>query len=358
MSDALWPGAQLLLFPSGTAALGNALRLAFAAMGASSPRTVLLPAYGCPNLAAAALWAGAVPEYYDISRETLGPAPGVLERLRAANNTAMVHVDAFGAPTVGIEAAGLEDRLVHDLAQSFAPYQPNWRPNLPLSVLSYGRAKPVSLTFGGALLIERPSEALSREIASVSATWDMPGWKWGLRTALYSLSLHPMVFGALARIPALGIGQTSFSPLTEARRLPQRWAGVMAAAVGEVRGSFDVFVRQTAAMLKLALDSGARVPASALQALGRLPLWRIPVLCPTPDDATALAKEGLHLGVSRLYARALPQIMEVAPPDVAARWPNAAWIAERLVTLPAHGRLSKACEDELRHLLTTRLRLR
>jgi hypothetical protein len=356
----LWPDVEATLFESGTAALAQALQLAFATIGASAPRTVLLPAYGCPNLVAAALWANAVPEYYDICPQTLGPAPGVLEALSAATNTVMVHVDAFGAdtlPTAAIHASGPGSRLVHDLAQSYAPYAPLWRPRLPLNVLSYGRAKPLSLTLGGALLVERASDAPRESVGPVEAM-QVSAWTWALRTAVYSLSLHPVVFGALARIPALRIGQTYFTPLTEVRQLPPEWTGVLAAGLHDLRGAFEALVQDTAAMVRLVGEAGVTVPESALQAQGHLPLWRVPILCPAPEQAAAIARDGAHLGISRLYARALPQIMG-APPEVAtARWPNAVSIAGRLVTVPTHGRLGKTAEVELRHLLATHFRLR
>jgi hypothetical protein len=348
------------LFDSGTAALGQALRLAFAAAGTpAESRVVLLPAYACPNLAAAALWAGAVPRYYDLARDTLGPAPGVLDDFESAPNVVMVHVDAFGADTFPQSvtlSAGARGRLVHDLAQSFAPYSPDWRPRFPFTVLSSGRAKPASLTLGGVLLSGGDAAEIGPAQIEDAPSSDMSAWQWSVRAAIYSLSLHPLVFGALARIPALGIGQTRFSPLTEAARLPERWLGIFAAAAAAVRDSFADFTRQTAAMLQLAQDSGARLPASALQNQGRAPLWRVPVFCPTPESAVALAGQGGHLGVSRLYARPLPQIMGIAPAEVVARWPQSSWIAERLVTLPTHGRLGGRLENELRRLLERHLR--
>jgi dTDP-4-amino-4,6-dideoxygalactose transaminase len=109
-------------------------------------------------------------------------------------------------------------------------------------------------------------------------------------------------------------------------------------------------------MLRLARESGARVLASAMEAEGRLPLWRVPIVCPSPASAALLAKEGVHLGISRLYVRPLPQIIGMDTADVAARWPNAAWVAERLITLPTHGRLGERLESELRKLLERHLR--
>jgi hypothetical protein len=109
-------------------------------------------------------------------------------------------------------------------------------------------------------------------------------------------------------------------------------------------------------MLRLARESGAQVFTSVLRTEGRLPLWRVPVLCPDPESAAALAREGAHLGISRLYRRPLPEIMGMAAAEAAERWPSAALIAGRLITLPTHGRLGERRESQLRRLLERQLR--
>jgi hypothetical protein len=352
----LWPGLQTSLFDSGTAALAVALERALATVPADAPRCVALPAYACPNLVAAALWARATPEYYDLSRDTLGAEPGVLEKL-AARDAVVLNVDAFGADTLptGV-GVGQGPRLVHDLAQSFAPFQDEWRPRAAFTVASFGRAKPLSLTLGGALIATANGHGAGRPTPTAAIpTRAVPDWKLSMRAAVYALSLSPLAFGLLARIPALGIGQTKFAPLTGVTGLPAQWHERLAAAVQDLRQQLSLFRDQTAVMLRLALECGARVPASAVAASDRLPLWRIPVLCPTPEAATGLAREGAYLGISRLYARPLPQIVGMPAEEVEARWPNAAWIAERLITLPAHGRLGQHLQEQLRRLLERRL---
>jgi hypothetical protein len=352
-----WPDLQTELFASGTAALGAALKSALGMLPYGKPSRVVLPAYGCPNLVAAVLWAGGTPDYYDLSRDTLAPVPGAVETLITDRAAVMLHVDAFGADTLPPEVSGVPAGLVvHDLAQSFAPFQEGWKPRVRHSVASFGRAKPVTLTLGGVLVTSpgSPSPVSPGEQSSPSA--DVSESKLSLRAAGYALSLHPGVFGILSRIPALGIGQTHFTALTHAHRLPQRWHALVAAAVADLRTSLPLLRSQTAAMLRLARESGARVLSSAMEAEGRLPLWRVPIVCPSPASAALLAKEGVHLGISRLYVRPLPRIIGMDTADVAARWPNAAWVAERLITLPTHGRLGERLESELRKLLERRLR--
>jgi hypothetical protein len=54
-------------------------------------------------------------------------------------------------------------------------------------------------------------------------------------------------------------------------------------------------------------------------------------------------------GVSRLYQRTLAQFVQ---PDIDPRaWPGAAMLADRLITLPTHGRLGEAQLRSLQALL-------
>jgi dTDP-4-amino-4,6-dideoxygalactose transaminase len=344
------------LFGSGTAALGAALELAFRLLPEGAPRRVALPAYACPNLVAATLWADGIPEYYDLAPDVSGPVPGVVESLSRSRDFVMLHVDAFGADTLPASvSAAPEGLLIHDLAQSFAPFLQGWRPRARFSVASFGRAKPLSLTLGGALIAALPAGS-AEPIEGSSPTVDVSGSKLSLRAAVYALSLHPAAFGVLSRIPALGIGRTSFTPLTHVDRLPREWHAAIAAAVTELRGSLPLITAQTGDMLRLARESGAQVPPSALAAEGHFPLWRVPVLCPDAESATLIAREGAFLGLSRLYLRPLPQVMGMAATEVAPLWPNATEIAGRLITLPTHGRLGERRESQLRRLLESRLR--
>jgi len=345
----LWSGLRVSLFDSGTSALAVGLRLALASLPAGSPVRVALPAYACPNLVAAVLWAGATPEYYELSRSTLGPAPGVIDAFRGDRHLVVLNVDAFGADTLtDTDTRGLS--LVHDLAQSFAPFVEGWQPRARFTITSFGRAKPLSLTLGGALLVQG-----QEEMPSTFATLEISAWKLAVRAAIYGLSLRSGVFGVLSRIPALGIGRTRFTPLNDVACLPARWHAMLAAAVAEVRRLLAGYQAQSLAMLRVARDCGATVPSTVSMAAERAPLWRIPVLCPTPESAARLAYEGVHLGISRLYAQPLPQIVGMPAREVAERWPEATWIAERLITLPTHGRLHEPMLEQLRRLLELRL---
>ena len=338
----LWPGTAVRLLDSGKAALALAIRHAVDSLPAGAGNRVALPAYGCPSLVAAALWAGVPPVFYDLAAD-LSPEPGELVNCLGDEDTVVVHVDAFGMDH------GVPDHpsLIRDLAQSFSPYQRHWRPSAFRTTISTSRAKPLSLNGGGALL----TRADACDVSSLSeAAIAKPGL--ALHAALYGLSMRSTVLGVLSSIPQIDTGGANFSPMTGVQRMPERWAGAFAAAVGLARERFDAYLDETNSMLALAYDAGVCIPGRPSPLTNPLPLWRVPVLCQSPESAMRLASEGRHLGVSRLYSRALPVIMGETVEAAAERWPGAMWIAERLITLPTHGRLSRRQRSELGGLLS------
>jgi hypothetical protein len=352
--ESVWPHVHTSLFRSGTAALAVGLRIALDSLPAGSSTSVALPAYGCPNLAAAALWAGGTPTYYDLSRDTFAPEREILEARLASGNQVVVHVDAFGMDTLGPfypqDGALPPDRMVHDLAQSYAPYAPRWRPRARYSVVSLGRAKPASLTLGGMLLATGEAATVGHA-AGNEREITLSAWQCALRSIVYSGSLRPGLFGILSRVPQLRIGQTKFAPLNNVERLPDSWQHKVAATAIHAQRCFQTYSEQTAAMLRLAEEAGIAVPGAALRSMNKLPLWRVPVLCATAEGAASLASLGAHLGVSRLYGKSLPELMGVSREQAEVDWPNAVWMASRLVTLPTHGRLRARARAELRALL-------
>ena len=338
----LWPGVDVCLMSSGTSALACAIGQLLAELPSEYPRRVALPAYGCPSLVAAALWCGATPVYYDLA-EDFSPVDDGVVRVLADECAVAVHVDAFGA------AVGPADhpRLIRDLAQSFAMYAPGWQPSGCLTVVSTGRAKPMSLLRGGAVLSRTTTvhpKLAAEEVVSRS--------EFALRAGLYALTQRAAVLGVVLSIPRLAPTATGFSPLADVRRMPPQWSGVFSAGVVAAREQFSRWRDETNDMLMLAMESGACVPQVIDPGCNQLPLWRIPVLCPSIGAAAALAADGWHLGVSRLYGRTLPGIMGFHQDTVARRWPGASDIAQRLVTLPTHGRLSARQRRQLGQLLS------
>lgn len=325
-----WSATTPRYFDSGTSALAIAIRESLAATP-SATKEVVLPAYACPNLAAAAAFAGARHRFVDF--EAGGSTPAF-----AGDNDIDVAVDFCGVPSSRIGPA-----TIHDMAQSHAPFLAGWSPRAKRTVVSFGRAKPVSLTLGGALLGEIGS--------AETASQDVPAASIQRRARIYNLSLDPRMFGVLARLPFLGIGSTQYQPLTDVRALAGDFPQLAAAAVREFRNQADRALEGTRRAMRFATEAGLALPFDAGRLLADLPLWRFPVLLGDEAEADAFANAAASLGVSRLYRRTMPEFLGVDAKEAKERWPHAWRLSRTLVTLPTHGRLDEADWQRLGRIL-------
>jgi hypothetical protein len=149
-----WPaGYDAAWFDRGTTALAIAARALVLAAGRPEPR-IVLPAYTCPDVVSAVLWAGAVP----VLADTLPGLPWLDEA------ALQQHHDASWVGVIAPHFLGLRHPLdtlqswcrsagvglIEDSAQ-LGPRSPAFQPVADLVVLSFGRGKPIPAG-GGALL--------------------------------------------------------------------------------------------------------------------------------------------------------------------------------------------------------------
>ena len=161
-------------FDSGTSALAASILAAVNVKGASKPE-VILPAYGCPDLISAVVFAGAKPVLVDLEAER----PWMdLEQVSA-------HITGHTVAVIAASLCGIPERLgalrqiteqaelllIEDSAQLFPGSidEANWQGDLV--VISFGRGKPVSLLGGGAVLFrdKRIRQPVTHRVATI--TW-------------------------------------------------------------------------------------------------------------------------------------------------------------------------------------------
>src|SRR5512134_2129059 len=142
----------------GTDSGTTALRLALWAVADGRRLPIALPAYGCYDLATAAIGAGVRVVLYDIDPDTLGPDPDELHALCAAGVAAIVVAHLFGIPVdmrvVNDVAAAAGVPVIEDAAQGGGAAL-DGRPLGAwgsLVVLSFGRGKGTTAGRGGALV--------------------------------------------------------------------------------------------------------------------------------------------------------------------------------------------------------------
>jgi dTDP-4-amino-4,6-dideoxygalactose transaminase len=326
--------------PIGFHASGReALRVALARLAKERGRDeVLLPAYTCYSVPAAALAAGLRVRLVDV-----GPTGRVdLDALRAApleRAAALVVTNLFGVPEpVGearalLRAAGAA--LVDDAAQALGARAPEGPAGArgDLGVLSFGRGKPLSGLGGGALVgAGETGEAPSRPRRGAALA----------RALAYDVARAPLVFRWLALVPALHVGETVLDPAFA--RGPIDGSALCLAAAALAR-----FDEDTRARVERATALAGRIEAETSFApirpdagsTGVFP--RLALLAPSPPARDAALAALRDLGATTLYPASLDALPALRPQLAGApSCPGARALCARLLTLPTHAGLRGA----------------
>ena len=332
MLRAEFSAGDVRLTDSGTSALVLAMRLA-APFG-----TVALPAFGCPDLAAAAVRASVRVRLYDLDPATLSPD---LDAVRAAisrgvDAIVVAHFYGYPADMRGVEecaaAAGLT--VIEDAAQGASGSLHGARLGSIGSsvVLSFGRGKGMTAGSGGALLgrgalpidgthrIE-DSRATGREVAALCAQWALA------RPSLYRLP---------TAIPMLKLGESVYHDAGEPRSISPTAAAIIPRAIEMER--MESLVRRRNAKSIIDRIDARKFAAVRPIAGGESGYLRCVVL-----DSTGRARPSVAIGALRSYPKTLdehPQLHAMlAPGERAGR--GAKQMGERAFTLPTHSRVSR-----------------
>lgn len=324
-----WSEYRVEWLASGTAALARSLQMALA----HSPgrQDVILPAYGCPDLVAATLYAGGCPRLVDCAPGQPGFDLQTLREACGIKTAAVVAVSFLGIrePLADIAAIAAEAGAV--LIEDCAQWYPEQPPPVPLAaqVISFGRGKPVNLLGGGALLLPRrgplPDPPLPvSELAPLSRQ----------KATLFNAVLWPPAYGLISRLPGLGVGETRYHPLRSIERMDPVRQSLAAANIKSYCERSDWRERE---LDELFGGLPAFIALPLVLAKRRHRLLRYPVLCRDAGLRDRLLKALKPLGASAFYNSGLAAVEGVAellndPPAL----PEAAAFAQRLLTLPLH----------------------
>lgn len=336
---------------SGTSALAQALTFARHRRG---ELPALLPAYGCPDLVAAAAYARTRVRLVDLEQDS--------PWISFAN--AETHVDRASA-IVAVNFLGMRERLeelrelaiqarvplIEDSAQ-MAPFSGGNKPTGDLVIFSFGRGKPVSVLGGGAVLIRRDwADEFDVVVPAPDSTVDSAAKFW-LKRRLYNIAIKPRVFGVLRHLPALKLGEVAYEALSEIRAMDPRGRALLGAAHAR---SAVPHVSQH--MLRERLRSVRSRVTDLPVLLGRddAVLLRYPVLIDRPEHrAEVVARlDRAGLGPSTFYGKGLAEIAGL-PPLEKGPAPNANCFASRLITLPIHEDVTPSDVDNMCAILGNR----
>ncbi|MEX2531204.1 MAG: DegT/DnrJ/EryC1/StrS family aminotransferase [Gemmatimonadota bacterium] len=366
------------LLGSGTQALTRAIRWAVVESEARARgrRGIALPAYSCYDVASAAV--GALRDYgrgrevsirfYDLDPETLSPDPESLRAVLAEGVDVLVLAPLFGLPVrwdvvdeVLTEFGGREGGIVvvEDAAQGFGGAW-DGRPigsEGQLSVLSFGRGKGWTGSGSGGALLRRsvagagageasPQRPISSRVPDgerggrvLSARPGSGIGALGSAGALWGLS-RPSVFGIPHALPFLELGETHYREPRTPFAMPEVTAALVLGARRAALAAVEV--RQAVAREYDEKLAARGVEGRVRSHAGRAGFLRYPLRLKGGMGAFVSPERALRLGAAPGYPRALPHLKEVAlhleADEGRKRWPGAAELVDRLVTLPTHPR--------------------
>jgi perosamine synthetase len=335
---------RVLLVGSGTEALQIAIRTAREWAGQEAP--VAVPAYTCYDVGAAALGAGAGTVFFDIDPDTLQPDLDSVRLAMMAGARVVVVSPLYGYPVdwerLARCVADHEGVLIEDAAQGHGAC---WR-GAPLgswgdiSTLSFGRGKGWTGASGGAVLLRGSGKRLAgggwhdSPSASNLAVLLSAAAQWGMG--------RPELYGIPASVSWLGLGETRFRSPASPRGIPRAAAALLLqtrqAAEEEGRRRRD----NAHACLEALRGTEHVKPIVPLD--GAEPgFLRLPIRLPGGFRGLRNGDRARRLGIAPGYPGTLPAVPEIrackALPDFP--FPGAERLADELLTLPVHSRVSE-----------------
>jgi len=267
--------------------------------------------------------------------------PDCLASLPLERAAAIVVANLFGVPepvrALRERLAGAGVALIDDAAQSLGARTQDGPIGArgDLGILSFGRGKPLGALGGGAIVWPAEPE--------LSSPPPRPRRAKALAKALaYDAALQPAVFGLLAAIPALHIGETPFEPDFARGAIDGASLCLAAVAARDLEEQARERARRADA---LAADIEA---ASAFRSLradpGDIAVYpRLAVVAPSAqarDRALAALRD---LGASGMYPSSLDGVPALRP-HLAGEpaCETARELAARLLTLPTHREITGA----------------
>jgi dTDP-4-amino-4,6-dideoxygalactose transaminase len=334
------------LTASGTTALEVAIRLARVLAG-NGP--VALPAYGCYELATAAVGSGEHIALYDVDPTTLGPDLDSLTSVLAAGARIVVVAPILGIPVdwdaVSQCAAGFGAVVIEDAAQGHGAF---WRHRPlgslgPLAVLSFGRGKGWTGGRGGAVLIRDPllaefSRGLELRVPRVTEEVSV----LALATAQATFS-SPTRFGIPARMPFLHLGETHYHDPRPLAGVSRATAALLLASCAAAGTEARRRRANAAAFLEMIADRACDVIPIPILRQATPGFLRLPVRIPSARGGRSRALVATRYGVATGYPTTLAGLAAVSGRlHTKGAWPGAGTLVRELITLPTHGWTSEA----------------
>jgi dTDP-4-amino-4,6-dideoxygalactose transaminase len=312
---------------------------------------VIIPGYCCPDLVAAAVYAGVTPLVVDIA---IDDAAYDLDQLKAAINSNVIAVIAINFLGIKENLSAIRElttnhcvELIEDNAQWF-PENTSAHFLSDYVVFSFGRGKPLSLLAGGLLLAKKAvlKNPLENNSPS-SSSWSL---KDKSKLHAYNLLLHPQAYCFLKRAPFITLGETRL-------HLHEKITAMPALAKSLFAANRQAYCQRSEAVANCYREWFSDAPIQFFKVIdsarsGRL--LRYPLLLADAEQCQKLHRllDENGLGASLMYQQELNAIEGVAD-KVVLHSPllNARSFAKRLLTLPLHAYVTPRHLDKMHNII-------
>lgn len=352
-------------FDSGTSALGEALTAIREQNQHIMNPEVILPAYTCPDIISACLYAKVKPILVDFEENTSWMDLTDLQVKISESCIAVIAINFLGIPervnrireTIKLK----EVVIVEDSAQGIPKEHAEKYWFGDLVVTSFGRGKPLNLLGGGAIFLnpEMGNKVLGERlrIRYEQLKSDRPNLVnqtlYKIKVILFGIISTSFFYYFLTKLPYLNLGETRFHPLNSIKKLPcfikeqinvnyQKYVNIQS-----LRNAFDDIFAQLSPNKFISLPTYTNLPISN-------PLLRYPVLIldKTIKEEIYNKLQEKGLGVSKMYKETLPNISGVEKSMLGSMQPcpNAEELASNLITLPIHDGINKTHVEKIKNV--------
>lgn len=303
---------------------------------------VIIPAYTCYSVPAAVIAAGCRVVLCDVRPDSLDFDHDRLRSHAGPRTLAIVAGHLFRAP-VDYRAlrriAGASGAFVVDDAAQGGDTESLESCAVHARIRSFGRGKPVSAGGGGLLQVaDGPlATVVAREWAGLSGSGRGTGLASALVTVAGTLLTHPRLYWLPAGLPFLRLGVTRYPDCVDKAR-GSSFVHAMLSRSSAVAEGLDFLRREHTRHYRRGLARVGHQPVvhgDATYAPHRFPVYV------RPRARSACLKTAGRFGVSRMYPGTLDRLPQLTGRLVngGEPMPGAAWIADRLLTLPTHHRV-------------------
>jgi dTDP-4-amino-4,6-dideoxygalactose transaminase len=343
---------------SGRAALSLILN---ALPGAREKRSIVIPAYTCVSVAAAAVRAGMKVRICDHSEWSFNYDEPMLDSLVDKDVLAVVLVHPYGLSAEIQHASELARKsncfFIEDAAQSlgYSSLGRKLGSTGDVAFYSLGKGKSITSIHGGVIVSSHPE--LIRQLQQAEKTLAEPAFAKSFMTAAYTLAYmagsEPHLYYFIRKMPFLNIGKTIYDPTFTIERL-DLFASWLAGSMLHRIEKIIARRRKIAEIYTNLLNSidGVIMPKN-LKTADAAPI-RYPVFITNPKRRRRILESLQSDGVSESYPAPLHKYPEIRPfIEKLADLPRSESIAASIVTLPTHYQINEKTALRIAQAIST-----